>query len=69
MLDWDSTYAIALELRRLHSEADLETLGLERLREWTLQLPEFEGDPALCNDEILRAIHQEWYEAILHDTR
>jgi FeS assembly protein IscX len=29
-------------------------------------LPEFEDDPQLANDDILRAIYQDWYEEIIH---
>lgn len=31
---------------------------------WTLDLPGFEDDPELANDDILAAIFQEWYEEV-----
>jgi FeS assembly protein IscX len=65
-LTWESTYAIALELRRQHPDADLENLSLRQIYDWTLQLQEFEDDPSLCNDDILRAIFQDWFEETLH---
>ena len=65
-LNWESTYAIALELRRQRPEADLEQVSLQQIYQWTLALPEFEDDPLLCNDEILYAIYQDWFEENLH---
>lgn len=65
-MNWESTYAIALELRRQHPNADFNTLSLQQIRDWTLALPEFEDDPALVNDDILYAIYQDWFEENLH---
>ena len=65
-LTWDSTYAIALELRREHPDADLEQVSLQQIYNWTLTLSDFEDDPALVNDDILSAIYQDWFEENLH---
>jgi FeS assembly protein IscX len=65
-MNWDSTYAIALELRRQHPQVDLEQVSLQQIYKWTLALPEFEDDPALANDDILAAIFQDWFEENLH---
>ena len=61
-LNWESTYAIALELRRQHPETNIEDVTLGQIYDWTLQLTEFEDDPALANDDILYAIYQDWFE-------
>jgi len=66
MLTWESTYAIALELRRQHPDVDLEQVSLQQIYRWTLALPDFEDDPALANDDILSAIFQDWFEENLH---
>jgi FeS assembly protein IscX len=66
-LNWDATFAVAVALRRNHPNADLSEVSLGQVLEWTLALPEFDDDPNLCNDEILAAIYQEWYEVTLHD--
>jgi FeS assembly protein IscX len=63
---WESTYAIALELRRQHPNVDLEQVSLQQIYRWTLALPDFEDDPALANDDILSAIFQDWFEENLH---
>ena len=65
-MNWESTYAIALELRRQHPEADIEQVTLQQIYNWTLALPEFEDDAALANDDILYAIYQDWFEENLH---
>ena len=65
-LNWEATYAIALELRRQHKDANIEEVTLRQILDWTLQLQEFEDDPALANDDILYAIYQDWFEENLH---
>ena len=65
-LNWESTYAIALELRRLHKDVNIEEVTLQQIYEWTLELSEFEDDPALANDDILYAIYQDWFEENIH---
>ena len=66
-LTWESTYAIALELKRAHPGIIMESITLGNIHEWTLALEDFDDDPALVNDEILSAIYQDWYEEILHE--
>ncbi len=68
-LTWETSYAIAVELRRRHPEADIADLSLQQIYLWTLELEDFEDDPALCNDEILSSIFQEWYEELLKNDR
>jgi FeS assembly protein IscX len=65
-LNWEATYAIAMELRRVHKEVNVEDVTLEQIHQWTLELSEFEDDPALANDDILAAIFQDWFEENLH---
>jgi FeS assembly protein IscX len=65
-LTWESTYAIALELRRQHKDVNIENVTLQQILDWTLKLPEFEDDPALGNDDILYAIYQDWFEENIH---
>jgi len=61
-LNWESTYAIALTLKRKYTDANIEDVTLQQIYQWTLQLPEFEDDPSLANDDILYAIYQDWFE-------
>jgi FeS assembly protein IscX len=65
-LTWESTYAIALELKRQHQDANIEEVTIQQILDWTLQLQEFEDDPSLVNDDILYAIYQDWFEENIH---
>ena len=65
-LTWESSYAIALELRRLHRDVNIEDVTLGQIHQWTLELSDFEDDPALANDDILYAIYRDWFEENIH---
>ncbi|MBI2759201.1 MAG: Fe-S cluster assembly protein IscX [Chloroflexi bacterium] len=65
-LNWEATYAIALELRRQHPQTNIEEVTLQQIYDWTIRLQEFEDDPALANDDILYAIYQDWFEESLN---
>jgi FeS assembly protein IscX len=65
-LTWESTFAIAMELRRQHPLADLEHVSIQQIYDWTVNLEEFEDEPSLCNDDILLAIYQDWFEENIH---
>ncbi|HNO31696.1 MAG TPA: Fe-S cluster assembly protein IscX [Anaerolineales bacterium] len=65
-LNWESTYAIAMELRRRHGDVNIEEVSLQQIYQWTIELSEFEDDPALVNDDILYAIYQDWFEENTH---
>lgn len=65
-LNWEATFAIAMELRRNHKDVNIEEVTLQQIYKWTLELSEFEDDPALANDDILYAIYQDWYEELIH---
>jgi len=66
-LNWDSVYEVAIELQRTHPQVDLANVSLGQVFQWTMSLPGFSDDPALCNDEILSSIYQEWFEVIEDD--
>ena len=61
-LHWDASYEIVLALMETYPDADLDQLGINELNERILQLPDFDDDPALVNDAILRQILRDWYE-------
>jgi FeS assembly protein IscX len=65
-LTWEATYALAMELRRQHPQANIEDVTLQQIHDWTLLLPDFEDDPLLVNDDILYAIYQDWFEENIH---
>ncbi len=65
-LNWEASYAIARELRRLHPDVNMETISIQQVYDWTLELEDFEDEPSLCNDDILYSIYQDWYEENIH---
>lgn len=65
-MNWEATYAIAMELKRKYKDVNIEEVSLGQIYKWTLELPEFDDDPALANDEILSAIYQDWFEELIH---
>jgi FeS assembly protein IscX len=66
VLIWEDSYAIALALRTLYPDVDLEEVSLNMIYRWTLDLPDFGDDRELANEAILTAIYQEWLEEITH---
>ena len=68
-LNWESTFAIALALKRAHPTADLENVSLNTIYVWTIALKNFDDDPTSANDEILAAIYQDWFEEILDEPK
>ncbi|HUG34354.1 MAG TPA: Fe-S cluster assembly protein IscX [Anaerolineales bacterium] len=65
-LNWEASFAIALALKRKYPDANIEEVTLKQIYDWTLQLPEFDDDPSLANDDILYAIYQDWFEEHIH---
>ena len=61
-LYWEASYEIILTLMEIHSEVDIEQVGLDQLYQWIIMLPNFADDPILVNDGILKGILREWYE-------
>lgn len=65
-LNWEATYAIAMELRRQHPDIDIDEVSLQQIYQWAIGLSEFEDDIALVNDDILYAIYRDWFEENIH---
>ncbi len=61
-LYWEATYEIVLALMSVYPEVNLDTVGLEQIKEWVVALPNFEDEPTLANDGILTDILRDWYE-------
>ena len=61
-LYWEASYEIVLCLMEQHPDADLDSLGLQQLFEWIINLPGFADEPILAHDELLTEILREWYE-------
>ena len=61
-LSWEDSYAIAKQLMANHPDVDLDSVSLNDIFDWTVNLPEFNDDVQLSNDAILLDIYREWLE-------
>lgn len=63
-LSWEDTVEIVQLLRTQYPDVNLEDVSLGLIYHWTINLPEFDDEPELVNDDILLAIFQEWFEEV-----
>jgi len=61
-LKWTDSRDIAIELIDAHPDIDPKAIRFTELRQWVLDLPEFDDDPAHCGEKILEAIQLAWME-------
>jgi len=61
-LFWDTSYEIVLALIEAYPDVEIDTVGIEQLREWIIALPNFADDPEIVTQDILQDILREWYE-------
>ena len=61
-LFWDQSFAISRRLRAEHPTAELDAVGLSQIFEWVIALADFADYPELCNEGLLAAIYQDWYD-------
>jgi len=63
-LKWTDVLDIAIELTDAHPEVDPRFVNFVDLRNWVLQLPDFNDDPARSGEKVLEAIQQAWIEEV-----
>lgn len=63
-LYWDASLEIVFALQEAHPDVDVDSIGIEELYHWIIELPNFADDPEFANDGILTDILREWYEEI-----
>jgi FeS assembly protein IscX len=61
-LKWTDSLDIAIELAEKHPDVDPRRVRFTELREWVLQLDEFDDDPGHSGEKILEAIQMAWIE-------
>ncbi|WP_237054849.1 Fe-S cluster assembly protein IscX [Microbulbifer sediminum] len=59
---WTDINDIAIELVEAHPEVDPLRVNFVDLRNWVIELPGFDDDPARCGEKILEAIQAAWIE-------
>ena len=61
-LKWVDTLDIAIELDETHPDVDPKYVNFVDLRQWVLQLEEFDDDPDHSGERILEAIQLAWMQ-------
>lgn len=63
-MKWTDTIDIAIALCDAHPDVNPMTLRFTDLRQWVLDLPGFDDDPAHCGEKILEAIQMAWMDEV-----
>ncbi|SHF52510.1 FeS assembly protein IscX [Microbulbifer donghaiensis] len=61
-MKWTDINDIAIELVDTHPNVDPLTVNFVDLRNWVMELPDFDDDPDRCGEKILEAIQAAWIE-------
>jgi FeS assembly protein IscX len=61
-LKWTDSQEIAFSLIDKYPQQDPEQIRFTDLREWILNLDEFDDDPKHCSERILEAVQQYWID-------
>ncbi len=61
-LKWVDSINIAIELDETYPEVDPHTVNFVDLRNWVMDLDDFDDDPEHSGEKILEAIQTAWIE-------
>ena len=61
-LKWVDSLDIAIELYEAHPDVDPKFVNFVDLRQWVLELEDFDDDPEHSGERILEAIQLAWME-------
>lgn len=61
-LKWTDSRDIAIELVETHPDVDPLSVRFTDLRDWVMQLAEFDDDPEHSSEKILEAIQMAWLD-------
>lgn len=62
ILKWVDSLEIAIELDEAHPEVDPKFVNFVDLRQWVMDLEDFDDDPEHSGERILEAIQLAWIE-------
>ena len=63
-LKWLDVLDIAIELSEKHEDVDPKFVNFVDLRNWVMDLEDFDDDPDHCGEKILEAIQMAWIEEV-----
>jgi FeS assembly protein IscX len=61
-LTWTDSQELALALIEQHPDVDPIRLHFTELRQWILDLNEFNDDPKHCGEKVLEAVQMAWID-------
>jgi FeS assembly protein IscX len=61
-LKWTDSLDVAIELDEKYPDVDPTTVRFTDLREWVVELSDFDDDPEHSGEKILEAIQMAWIE-------
>ena len=61
-MNWTDTLDIAIELSDKFPDVDPLTVRFTDLRQWVMELDDFDDDAERCGERILEAIQMAWLE-------
>lgn len=61
-MKWTDTQEIAIQLADEHPDVDPRNVNFMDLRQWVMELPEFDDDPNRSGERILEAIQAAWMD-------
>jgi FeS assembly protein IscX len=61
-LKWTDSLEIAIQLDEAYPDVDPQYVNFVDLRNWVMQLDEFDDDPEHSGERILEAIQMAWME-------
>ena len=59
-MKWTDIYDIAIELADAYPDTDPQYINFVDLRNWIIELSDFDDDPDRCGEKILEAIQGAW---------
>lgn len=63
-MKWTDIYDIAIELADAYPDTDPQYINFVDLRNWIIELSDFNDDPDRCGEKILEAIQLAWIAEI-----
>ncbi|MFS2196912.1 MULTISPECIES: Fe-S cluster assembly protein IscX [unclassified Pseudomonas] len=61
-LKWTDVLEIAIQLAESKPDVDPMSVNFVDLRQWVMELPDFDDMPEHCGEKILEAIQAHWIE-------
>lgn len=61
-LKWIDSRELAIELSEQFPDIDPKTIRFTDLRDWIMELDDFDDDPQHCSERVLEAVQMCWIE-------